>query len=161
VDRFLGRYVGIVVDNADPKGLCRIKVRVPEVLGEETTGWCLPSSPYAGSGIGWAAVPPVDSVVFVEWPAGDVGRPPIWCGAAWADGAGVEGAGPDRVLLVTPAGNRVELRDAGGEEAVEVSTASGARLTLDAAGVTVGFGSQEIVITGSSISFNGGAMEIR
>ena len=43
MDRFHGKYVGTVVDNDDPKGLCRLKVNVPEVLGDETTGWCLPS----------------------------------------------------------------------------------------------------------------------
>src|SRR5436305_6336259 len=34
-------------------------------------------SPYAGSGVGLAAVPPVGSLVFVEWSAGDTTRVPI------------------------------------------------------------------------------------
>jgi uncharacterized protein involved in type VI secretion and phage assembly len=161
VDRFPGRYLGTVVDNDDPKSLCRVKVKVPEVFRDETAGWALPSSPYAGPGSGFAAVPPVGGLVFVEWPAGDVTRVPIWSGAAWADGDGVEGAGPDAVVLLTPAGNRVELRDASGDEAVELTAKSGAKVTLDSSGVTVEFGSQKIAITRSSISLNDGALEVK
>jgi uncharacterized protein involved in type VI secretion and phage assembly len=161
MDRFPGRYLGTVVDNADPKGLCRVKVKVPEVFRDETAGWALPSSPYAGPGAGFAAVPPVGGLVFVEWPAGDTARVPIWSGAAWADGDGVEGAGPDAVVLLTPAGNRVELRDASGDEAIELTASSGAKVTLDSSGVTVEFGSQKVAITRASISFNDGALEVK
>jgi uncharacterized protein involved in type VI secretion and phage assembly len=161
MDRFDGAYAATVEDNDDPKGLCRVRVKVPEVLGDETTGWCLPAMPYAGSGVGLAAVPPRGSVVFVEWPAGDVTRVPLWTGAAWADGTGVPNAGPDRVLLVTPAGNKVELRDADGDEALVLTAKSGAKVTLDANGVTVEFGSQKLVMAKSSISFNNGALEVK
>lgn len=161
MDRFHGRYAGTVVDNDDPKGLCRLKVNVPEVLGDATTGWCLPSMPFAGAGVGLAAVPPTGAVVFVEWPAGDTTRVPVWSGAAWADGTGVAGAAPDKILLLTGAGNKVEVRDTGGDEAIVLTAASGAELTLDPAGVSVVFGGQSMTITDSSISFNDGALEIR
>ena len=161
MDRFHGRYLGTVVDNDDPKGLCRLKVVVPEVLGEETSGWCLPSMPFAGQGVGLAVVPPSGAVVFVEWPAGDPSRVPVWSGATWADGGGVDGAAPDKILLVTGAGNRIEVRDTGGDEAIVFTAASGAEITLDSAGVSVVFGGQSMTITDSSISFNDGALEIR
>jgi uncharacterized protein involved in type VI secretion and phage assembly len=160
MDRFPGRYVGTVVDNDDPKGLCRLKATVPEVLGEEASGWCLPSLPFAGDGVGLALVPPAGAVVFVEWPAGDLTRVPVWSGAAWADGTGVEGAGPDRILLVTTAGNRLEIRDTADDEAIVLTAASGAEITLDPSGVSVVFGGQSMTITDSSISFNDGALEI-
>jgi uncharacterized protein involved in type VI secretion and phage assembly len=156
----MGKYVGIVVDNEDPKRLSRLRVQVPEVFGEETSGWCLPCSPYAGSGVGLAAVPPVGSLVFVEWPAGDTSRAPIWSGGMWSGGEGVEDAGPDTLVLVTPAGNRVVLRDASGSEAVEVEAASGAKLVLDAKGVRLEFGSQSIELTRASTKVNGGALEV-
>jgi uncharacterized protein involved in type VI secretion and phage assembly len=161
MDRFPGRYLGTVIDNDDPKGLCRIKAMVPEVFRDETSGWCLPSMPYAGPAAGFAAVPPVGALVFVEWPAGDVTRVPIWSGGAWADGDGVSGAGPDVVVLVTPAGNRIELRDASGDEAVEITAKSGAKVALDSDGVVIEFGSQKVALTRSSISFNDGALEVK
>jgi uncharacterized protein involved in type VI secretion and phage assembly len=161
MDRLLGRYLGLVVDNQDPQSLGRLKVTVPEVLGSESTGWCLPSSPYAGPGVGLAVVPPVDSLVFVEWPAGDVSRVPVWSGALWASGDGVPGAGPDTVVLLTPAGNRVELRDASGSEAIELTAPSGARVLLDDSGALLEFGSQKVALTSASVSINDGALEVR
>lgn len=157
---FHGKFLGIVVDNDDPKSVSRVRVKVPEVFGDESTGWALPCSPYAGSGVGLAVVPPVGSLVFVEWPAGDTSRVPIWSGGAWPDGDGVTDAGPDAIVLTTPAGHRIVLRDAAGSEAIEVEAASGAKLVLDSSGVVVEFGSQKIEITTASVSINGGALEV-
>jgi len=161
MERVIGKYLGQVVDNQDPKHLTRIRATVPEVLGEIPTGWCLPSSPYAGPKVGLAAVPPLGSLVFVEWPAGDTTRVPIWSGGMWADGDGVPGAAPDTVALVTPAGHKVLLKDTSGSEAVQIESASGARITLDPDGVTIEFSGQRVEITNSSISFNDGALEVR
>ncbi len=161
IERFHGKFIGIVEDNDDPKGLMRLRVTVAEVFGDEPTGWAMPCSPYAGSGVGLAAVPPIGSLVFVEWPAGDISRVPIWSGGAWPDGEGVGDAGPDALVLTTPAGHRVVLRDASGSEAIEVEAASGAKLVLDANGIVIDFGGQKIEMTRASISINGGALEVR
>jgi uncharacterized protein involved in type VI secretion and phage assembly len=160
MERFPGKYLGVVVDNDDPKALMRLRVQVPEVLGEETTGWCLPCSPYAGAGVGLAAVPPVGSLVFVEWSAGDTTRVPVWSGGTWADGEGPEDAGPDTLVLVTPGGHAVRLRDESGAEAIEIEAASGAKLVMDQNGVTVSFGSQKLALTRSSVVVNDGALEV-
>jgi uncharacterized protein involved in type VI secretion and phage assembly len=160
-DRFHGKYLGTVVDNDDPKGLGRVRVKVPEVFGDETSGWCLPCSPYAGSGVGLAAVPPVGSLLFVEWPAGDTSRVPIWSGGAWPDGDGVQDAGPETIVLTTPAGHKVVLRDESGKEAIEIEAASGAKVTLSGDGVSIEFGSQKVAMTNASISLNDGALEVK
>ena len=160
MDRFPGKYVGIVVDNDDPSRLSRLRVRVPEVFGTETTGWCTPCSPYAGSGVGLAAVPPAGSLVYVEWPAGDTSRTPIWSGGLWPGGDGIEDAGPDALVLVTPGGNRIILRDAQGQEAVEIEAPSGAKLVLDSEGARLEFGSQRVALKRASISLNDGALEV-
>ena len=41
-ERFYGKYPGSVVDNADPKKLARLKLRIPSVMGEEVSGWAFP-----------------------------------------------------------------------------------------------------------------------
>lgn len=158
--RFFGKFPGVVVDNDDPKGLSRIKVRVPEVFDTETTGWAQPSE-LSGPGTGLAAVPAVDSLVFVEWPAGDTSRAPIWSGGPRADGDGVPGAGPDAILLVTAAGNKITVDDSSGSEAIAVESASGAKVNLDANGMELTFGSQRVALTQSGVSINDGALEVR
>lgn len=160
MDRFHGKYLGVVVDNQDPKTLSRLKVQVPEVFGEETAGWFLPCSPYAGSGVGWVAVPPVGSVVFVEWPAGDSTRVGVWSGGMWTEGTNVSGAGPDVVLLVTPGGHQIQLVDTAGSEAVVITSSSGASVTMDQSGLTLAFGSQKIAMTAASVSVNDGALTV-
>jgi hypothetical protein len=159
-ERFAGKYQGLVVDNEDPKKLSRLRVHAPEVFGDETTGWALPCSPYAGPGVGLAVVPPVGSLVFVEWPAGDTSRVPIWSGGSWSDGDGVAGAGPLAFVLTTPAGHKIVLNDEGGGESIEIESASGAKIKLDADGVAIEFGSQKLAMTSSSVSVNGGALEV-
>lgn len=37
--RFYGVYRGIVVDSNDPKGRGRVKLKVPQILGNAVTGW--------------------------------------------------------------------------------------------------------------------------
>lgn len=44
-DQFFGIYRGIVIDRNDPEGLYRLRVKVPQVSGGNSTGWasaCLP-----------------------------------------------------------------------------------------------------------------------
>jgi hypothetical protein len=84
-DRFYGKYRGLVAINVDPLNLGRLKAMVPEVLGEIPSSWALPCAPYAGTGAGFFAVPPIGAGVWIEFEAGDVSRP-IWMGAWWATG---------------------------------------------------------------------------
>ena len=53
--RFYGKYRGIVSD-VDAATM-RIKAKVPSVLGETDTGWCMPCVPYAGPSVGFAFLP--------------------------------------------------------------------------------------------------------
>jgi hypothetical protein len=85
LDRFYGKYRGLVMNDQDPQNLGRLQATVPEVLGEIPTGWALPAAPYAGTGSGLFTVPPVGAGVWIEFEAGDVSRP-IWSGAWWATG---------------------------------------------------------------------------
>ena len=83
--RYLGRYRGEVLDVEDPKSIGRVKVKVPEVLGDVDSGWALPAFAASGDGSGIYAVPPVGAGVWVEFEAGDLGRP-VWVGGWHKDG---------------------------------------------------------------------------
>jgi uncharacterized protein involved in type VI secretion and phage assembly len=80
--RHFGKYRGTVNDNQDPRNQGRLKVEVPEILGDVVSGWALPCLPYAGDKSGVYTVPAVGSGVWVEFEAGDVSRP-IWVGCWW------------------------------------------------------------------------------
>ena len=82
VDRFYGKYRGIVINNQDPDNLGRLQATIPEVLGEFPSGWAAPCAPYAGTQAGFFAIPPVGAGVWMEFEAGDPSRP-VWSGAWW------------------------------------------------------------------------------
>ncbi|HEX7979870.1 MAG TPA: phage baseplate assembly protein V [Gemmatimonadaceae bacterium] len=113
--RQFGKYRGTVVDNKDPLKQGRLRVKVPEVLNDEDSGWALPCAPYAGDKVGAYTVPAVDSGVWVEFEAGDVSRP-IWVGCYWAsdhlptDESGTA-ATPDVKILRSEQGLLLALHD--------------------------------------------------
>lgn len=115
--RFWGKYRGVVTDNQDPNGVGRLQVQVPAVLGTDVALWAEPCVPYAGQQIGFYAMPPVGTAVWVEFEAGDPDHP-IWCGGWWPDnGAPTDNTGtavtPDQKTLRSETGLQVTLDDAG------------------------------------------------
>jgi uncharacterized protein involved in type VI secretion and phage assembly len=80
--RFYGKYRGVVTDVNDPENMGRLRAKIPEVLGDVESPWALPCAPYSGDNIGVYAVPRAGSGVWIEFEAGDVGRP-IWTGCWW------------------------------------------------------------------------------
>jgi uncharacterized protein involved in type VI secretion and phage assembly len=131
VDRFYGKYEGVVTDVADPKKIGRLRAKVPAVLGEDVdSGWALPCVP-AGGGKerGMLFLPQVGDTVWVEFAGGDVSRP-IWAGTFWGapdSTGGADDLGSD-TGAETPTGD-------GGKEATDtlsvLKTKSGHELTLD------------------------------
>jgi hypothetical protein len=96
VRSFPAIYRGKVVDNKDPQERGRIKVRVPAVLQTHTDTWAMPAEPYAGSKVGFFAIPPVDADVWVQFENGDHTLP-IWTGCYWTtkDDVPVSPGSPD------------------------------------------------------------------
>jgi hypothetical protein len=129
-DRFYGKYRGIVLNNMDPLQIGRLQATVPEVLGETPSGWALPSAPYAGTGSGLYAIPPVGAGVWIEFEAGDTSRP-IWSGAWWATGEvpmdeNSTPSQPTRKILRSDFGLIVSLDDV--EQTITISDAVGVNL---------------------------------
>lgn len=91
LQRFYGKYEGVVTDVSDPLEIGRLRARVPAVFGEQIeSGWCLPCAPYGGGkDRGMLFLPEVGDTVWVEFAGGDPSRP-IWVGTFWGapDSAG-------------------------------------------------------------------------
>ncbi len=74
--------VGIVTNNRDPDGLCRVKVKFPTLPGNEESHWARLVSPMAGDGRGFEFIPEVNDEVLVAFEHDDTHRPFI-LGALW------------------------------------------------------------------------------
>jgi uncharacterized protein involved in type VI secretion and phage assembly len=132
---FFGKYRGLVVDNADPQKLGRLKVLVPSVLGENVvTGWAMPCTPFGGAdNQGMFFVPDVDAGVWIEFEEGDL-EFPIWVGTFWSKPSGTtevpkpnsedgseEGEAqdpPTKKTIKTGRGHTIQLEDKEGEESI-------------------------------------------
>jgi hypothetical protein len=79
---YFGKYRGTVENPVDLKGVGRVQVSVPDVLGDGKLAWAMPCAPYAGDGVGFFAIPPKGANVWVEFERGDP-EYPIWSGCFW------------------------------------------------------------------------------
>lgn len=129
-----GKHRGIVVDNADPQKLGRLKVRVLKAYGEQPPGnlpWAWPCFPAGGSpNCGFFSLPEKGAVVWVEFLWND-GEPdpscPVWVGTWHAQGgtpAEVEGPPEDAhyytVLKSANGKHVIVLCDKPGEEYIRI-----------------------------------------
>ena len=155
--RYYGKYRGIV--SAVDAGTCRIKAKVPSVLGDADSGWCMACVPYAGPQVGIAFLPEEGSGVWIEFEGGDVSYP-VWTGCYWREGEVPSGVGAERQ------GDRHQVTEPGGhwtttQERSRISDNNGNSVTLDTSGITLSRGSQQVVIGDASVSVNDGALEVQ
>jgi len=154
--RFYGKYRGIVSDV--DASTCRIKAKVPAVLGDADSGWCMPCVPYAGPQVGFAFLPEVGSGVWIEFEGGDVSYP-VWVGGYWRDGETPSNVGAHVKVIVTTAPHTLVLDD--DQKSITITDSNGNTVTLDAAGITLSKGSQQVVVSDLSVSVNDGALEVQ
>ena len=73
-NKIYGLYLGNVTENNDPDGQMRIKVTIPDVLGEMESVWVLPCVQP-----GTRVLPPIGARIWIQFAGGDVERP-VWMG---------------------------------------------------------------------------------
>lgn len=161
---FFGKYRGVVTDINDPLMTGRIKATVPDVLGSEESGWALPCAPFGGNQVGFFALPPVDSGVWIEFEHGDPDYP-IWSGCWWGSVAEVPPlllAPPyKKLMIVTEGGQSIILDDTPGIGGVTLETAGGQKIVMNATGIEIDNGmGAKISMTGPQISVNNGALDV-
>lgn len=173
--RYYGKYQGQVVDNADPEGRARLRVRVPGVLGPDVvTGWAMPCVPYGGApGQGFFFIPEVEAGVWVEFEGGDLSHP-VWVGCFWAKPGGEpeapvpndpEGEAadaqspPTRKIIKTLKGHTIQLEDADGDEMVLVVEATNKHLLVmnkDGVRLKDGANGHEILLNAEGVTVTDG-----
>lgn len=157
---FLSKYRGKVENNIDPMQLGRIQVSVPSVLGEGRMSWAMPCVPYAGSGVGFFAIPPVGANIWVEFEGGNPDYP-IWSGCFW--GVGEVPAMPaiaEMKVLKTDMGT-ITLNDLPGVGGITIETTTGMKIEINALGIEITNGQGgSIKLTGPQVSINDGALDV-
>lgn len=176
--RFFGKYRGRVSDNDDPLKVGRVRVKAPDVFGDEDSGWALPCFPLAAPGKGVFIVPPVDAWVWLEFEYGNPEKP-IWSGCFFPDDPTavpgtmaqllpLVGVDKDKLALktdewlVTIESGKVVIASLQGpvpRTRLEV-TANDIKLTNEQAPNVPSPPSATIELSGPSVKINGSALEV-
>jgi uncharacterized protein involved in type VI secretion and phage assembly len=161
---FHGKFRGLVSDVNDPLMIGRIRAYVPDVLGDEESGWALPCAPFGGAQSGFFALPAPGAGVWMEFEHGDPDYP-VWTGAWFGSANDVPPTllSPpyQKVLIQTQGGHLVVLDDTPGIGGITLQTATGQKVSLTSAGIEIDNGQGALVkLVGPMVQVNNGALEV-
>lgn len=157
---YYGKYRGKVENNIDPLQLGRVQVSCPAILGDGQMSWAMPSSPYAGSGVGFFMIPPVGANVWVEFEGGDPDYP-IWGGCFWGTGEVPAAPALAEMKVIKTSTATITLNDLPGAGGITIETTLGMKISITAAGIEITDGQgASVKLTGPQTSINSGALEV-
>jgi len=164
---FHGKYRGFVADNRDPLHRGRIRARVPDVYGDQESGWAEPCLPFAGDNMGFFAVPAKDAAVWIEFECGDPGYP-VWVGCRWEDEkelpnlpSGVRSNPGSAVMLCTKGGHSILLDDAASGGGITIKASGGQKIVINSNGIEIdNSAGAKITLSNKTVSINNGALEV-
>jgi uncharacterized protein involved in type VI secretion and phage assembly len=157
---YYGKYRGKVTANVDPERRGRVQVSCPAVLVDVERAWALPSSPYAGSGVGLFTVPPVGANVWVEFEGGDIDHP-IVAGCFWGAGEAPTTAGRGSTKVLKTDRFSLTIDDTSGGMTLQVDGPTGPlTITFGGSGIELKNGNATVTLDAVSVSINGDALRI-
>jgi uncharacterized protein involved in type VI secretion and phage assembly len=161
-----GKYRGTVANNVDPMQKGRVQAMVPDVLGTMPSTWAMACVPFTGLQAGLWAVPPVGAGVWIEFEQGDINYP-IWTGGWWGAASDVPGlalAVPpavSHVVMQTTSQNSISISDAPGPSGgLLFKSSTGAMIMINDTGITITNGQASIILAGTSVTINNGALVV-
>ncbi|HOB26244.1 MAG TPA: phage baseplate assembly protein V, partial [Bacilli bacterium] len=148
--KFTGIYVGLVVDNDDPKKLGRLKISVPSVYGnieKEDLPWSEPCFPYGYTDQGIFFIPELNSLVSVMFINGSPYKP-LWLGTIFRENENVvpseaKDIYPDRKIIKTNSGYLMFDDDS---QYIELKHRSGSRIAVTKDGDITIHAAHDVVI---------------
>ena len=183
--RWYGVYPALVSDIKDPDGQGRVKVTLPwspDTGGDQYDAWARLVTMMAGNNRGTWFVPDVNDEVLVVFEGGDPRRPYV-VGGLWngkdsppesMDGAGNnykkvirsrngvkvtldDQDGQEKLILETPGGQRVTMKDGPGSVVIEDS--NGNSVKLETSGITV-TASAKVTVNASQVAVSAGMVTV-
>ena len=127
------------------------------MLGAEVTPWARPAVPFAGPEHGLLALPEKGDGVWIEFEAGDLSKP-IWSGFWWGDKE-IPKPGAEKIRVFATSNGQKLVFDEDNDE-ILIEHGGGPSIKLTASDITLAVGGKKIVISKSSVSINGGALEV-
>ena len=172
----IGVLRAIVVDNIDPNGIGRVKVRIPKVgasRGRDREVWAPTATLMAGYHRGTWFIPEVNDEVLLAFENGDLAHPYV-VGALWSKShppPETMEPGNSRKVIRSRNGLKITLDDQDGEESLLIETPGGQRITLkdspgkveisDTNGNVVKLGAQGITLTAATkVTIDASVVEI-
>jgi uncharacterized protein involved in type VI secretion and phage assembly len=183
--RWYGVLPALVIDIADPDSQGRVKVTLPwsvDAGGGRYECWARLATLMGGNNRGSWFVPDVDDEVLIAFEQGDPRRPYVlgglWNGRDAApesmDGAGRnyrkvlrsrngvtitldDQDGQEQLILETPGGQKITLKD--GPGAVEVVDSNGNSVKLETSGITVN-ASAKVTVNASMLAISAGMVTV-
>ena len=134
-------------------------VSVPAVTGSGTLNWAMPSLPFAGSGVGFWAIPPEHANVWVEYEGGDPDYP-IWSGCFWGIGEAPATPAVAELVVLKTKTCTLTLSDLPGIGGITIETKAGMKITMSATGLEITNGAATIQLQGPKVTINNGALEV-
>lgn len=108
--KYYGTYAGIVYDNKDPLSLARLRIKVPDIYGENVPEvWALPKT-FTGKNEGAYIVPQIGAPIWVTFQKGGDSRFPLWEPGWMVEDNKISGS-PDLKVFQTKSGNKSEFDD--------------------------------------------------
>ncbi len=183
--RFYGVYPALVTDIVDPDGEGRVKIRLPWAPDPDNSDyevWARLATFMAGGNRGSWFIPDVEDEVLVCFEAGEPKRPYV-IGGLWngsdqppesMDSSGRndikkirsrngvtvtldDASGQERLILETPGGQKMELKD--GPGVVELTDSNGNSIKMESSGITVNATAQ-VKVNGSVVEITAGAVNV-
>ena len=181
--RFYGVMPALVTNVNDPDGAGRIEISLPSVFGaSDYRCWARQATLFAGKDRGSWFLPDEGDEVLVAFEHGDPSRPYI-LGGLWngrdtppdtadsdtktdrkilcsRNGVKVtldDSDGQEKLLLETPGGQKVTLKD--GPGAVTIEDSNGNSVKLETAGITV-TASAKVTVNASQVAISAGMVQV-
>ena len=183
--RWYGVFPALVSDISDPAGEGRVKITLPwapDTGGGHYEAWARIATLMGGNNRGSWFIPDVNDEVLVAFEGGDP-RMPYVVGGLWngvdrppesMDGAGNnykkalrsrngvkvtldDQDGQEKLILETPGGQKVTLKD--GPGAIEIQDSNGNSIKLEAAGITVTCAAK-VTISASTAEISAGMVTV-
>lgn len=147
IGRFYSTYRAIVVDNVDDTNMNKLSLYIPSIQGGINVVALPKLVGLGGVNYGFKLITPhIGEVVYVEFEGGDPLKP-LWSPHGWANGEIPDDLkGNDSIGLVTPAGNKIFIKDINGElyiqtnTQINISVVEGPSIKMTQKGFTFNFG---------------------